>query len=120
MTNLIYKGFIKRKHYGEKEDALFIGDMERPIAEVFQDDLQDKQVSMRYWLSNTEKTKEELLESTLLSIIGAVDAEYGDRYSECTGYLCTDENLQIGGHDLLLHLLSHNNKFIYLEIDVHI
>lgn len=119
MKQLIYKGFIEEKPEGENDDALFIGEMEYPLAEEFRMELQGKQVSVRYWISDTEKTKEQLTESALLNIIGAVDAEYIDRYSEITGYLWTDEKLKIGGHNLLAELSSYKGKFVYLEIDVH-
>mgnify|MGYP001561316929 CR=1 FL=1 len=119
MEQLIYKGFITERSKGENDDALFIGDMEYPLAEEFETELQGKQVSVRYWISDTEKTKEQLQEGALKTLIGAVDADYGDRYSEITGYLRTDEELKIGGHDLLAELSSSKGKFVYLEIDVH-
>src|SRR5437868_3327415 len=37
-------------------------------------------------------------------------------YSEITGYLWTDENLMVGGHDLLDELRSHKGSFVHLEI----
>lgn len=119
MEQLIYKGFIEERYRGEKDDALFIGDMEYPLAEEFESELQGKQVSIRYWISDTKKTKEQIQEGALKTIMGVVDAEYGDRYSEITGYLWTDEELNIGGHDLLAELSSFKRKFVYLEIDVH-
>lgn len=119
MEQLIYKGFIKEAAKGENDDALFIGDMEYPLAEEFESELQGKQVSVRYWISDTEKTKEELQESFLKTLFGSVSAEYGDAYSEITGYLWTDEELKIGGHDLLSELSSNKGKFVYLEIDIH-
>jgi len=119
MEQLIYKGFIEEKCKGENYDALFIGDMEYPLAEEFERELQGNQVSVRYWISDAEKTKEQIQEGALKTIMGIVDADYGDRCSEITGYLWTDEELNIGGHDLLSELSSYKGKFVYLEIDVH-
>lgn len=118
MKQLIYKGFIKEARKNENYSALFIGEMDDPIAEVFEDEIKGMQVSVRYWISDTEKNKEQLRESFLKVLLGAVDAEYGDVYSETTGYLCTDEELKIGGHDLLAELQSNIGKYIWLEIDI--
>jgi hypothetical protein len=42
-----------------------------------------------------------------------------DRYSETTGYLWTDEKLQVGGHDLIEELSGSAGKFLIFEADVH-
>lgn len=118
MEQLIYKGIITEGDFGENYDALFIGEGE-PIAQILQDEINGREVSVRYWISDKEKTKEELQENFLKNLFGAVDAEYQDAYSDYTGYLWTDENLKIGGHDLLAELQSNLGKFIWLEIDVH-
>jgi hypothetical protein len=120
MKNLVYSGFIIESVYGEDDDVLFIGEnAECPIACVLEEEIAGKQVSVRYWISNKKKTKEELQESFLKELFGVVDASYTPRYSETTGYLWTDEELNIGGHDLLSELRSYIGKFIFLEIDVH-
>lgn len=72
---------------------------------------------MRYWVSETEKTKEQLKENLFAAISGSVEADYGDAYSELTGYLWTDEKLKVGGHDLLDELQSYIGKFLYMEVD---
>ena len=114
-----YKGIVKKGNYGENLDALFIGEGSQPIAEIFEEDFKAKQVTIRYWTSDVEKTKEELQESVLRKLFGDVDARYSDVYSEITGYLWTDEELNVGGHDLLKEIRSYLGKFIYLEVDVH-
>jgi hypothetical protein len=118
MEQLIYKGIITEGDFSENYDALFIGEGE-PIAKILEEEIQGKQVSVRYWISDTEKTKEELTENMIMTMAGAVDADYSDRYSDVTGYLWTDEELNIGGHDLLSELRDNAGKFIWLEIDVH-
>ena len=119
MQQLIYKGLIAEQSKGENDYALFIGEMEEPIASEFEEEMQGKQVSVRYWISNTEKTKEELTENMIMAISGSVDADYGDAYSDYTGYLWTDEELKVGGHDLLDELRSNVGKYVYMEVDVH-
>lgn len=118
METLTFKGIIKEDDFRDNYDALFIGS-DQPIAEILQDEITGKQVSVRYWISDTEKTKEQLQESFLKNLFGAADAEYQDAYSDVTGYLWTDENLNIGGHDLMKELRSNLGKFIWLEIDIH-
>jgi hypothetical protein len=115
----IYKGLITETSRGGNNDALFVGDMDEPIASEFYDNLKGKQVSVRYFISDTEKTKEELTENLMSALAGSVDADYNDRYSDITGYLWTDEELNIGEHDLLKELRSNVGKFLYLEVDIH-
>ena len=119
METKVYKGIVTERDYGENWDALFIGENSQPIAKIFEEDFEDKQVTVRYWTSDKEKTKEEIQESVLRQLFGDVQANYNDTYSEITGYLWTDEDLNIGGHDLLEEIRSYLGKFIYLEVDVH-
>jgi hypothetical protein len=43
-------------------------------------------------------------------------ATYRGVLSEYTGYLWTDEDLMVGGHDLLAELKSHLGKFCHLYV----
>lgn len=119
MQQLIYKGLIVEGSKGENEEALFIGEIEEPIAYELKERIQGKKVSIRYWISNIEKTKENLTINTIKTMVGAIDANYEDIHSDMTGYLWTDEDINVGGHDLLSELRSSIGKFIYMEIDVH-
>ena len=74
--------------------------------------------SLRYAISENPI---ESIDSVLLDIENAFDDEtldmqYIHRYSEETGYLWTDEKLEIGGHDILKELYSYIGKYLYLEI----
>lgn len=113
-----FKGRIKEQSFGENPAALFVDGMDEPLARKFYEAADGCQVSVRYWISDKEKTKRELQENQMMVLVGAVDAEYRDRYSDITGYLWTDEELNIGGHDLGAELQSHLGKFVYLEMDV--
>jgi hypothetical protein len=117
MNQKIYKGRIIDKEYEDNYSALFIGEDEYPFAKIWEDDLYKKQVTVRYWISEVEKTKDELKENTLAAISGAVWADYTDRYSDYTGYLWTDVELKVGGHNLLSELSSNVGKFLYMEVD---
>lgn len=118
-NKIVYNGIIQEGVMGENSDALFIGDMEEPIAKCFDDDFGGKWVSVSYYISDVEKTKQELMENRLISITGSVEADYRDAYSELTGYLWTDEELKVGGHDLLKILNDNLGKFIYMEVQIH-
>jgi hypothetical protein len=117
MNQKIYKGLIKLAEQSEEYEALFIGDEDEPLAEGWGDLLHGKQVTVRYWISDNEQTKEQLKENQLLAISGAVYADYGACYSELTGYLWTDETLKVGGHDLIYELQSNVGKYLYMEVD---
>jgi len=73
-------------------------------------------LSVRYFIADAERSREELDESLVRQIIGAGEAEFHHRYSEITGYLWTDEEIRVGGHDLLDELTGCIGKFLHLEI----
>lgn len=119
MEKIIYKGFIKERPERENDFALFIGDGDEPVAKKLEDQISGKQVSVKYFISDSEKTIEELTENFIRLISGDAEAEYSDAYSEYTGYLWTDEKLYVGGHDLMWELHNNIGRFIYIEIEVH-
>jgi hypothetical protein len=57
MKKIIYKGIIELKPYGENDEALYIGDMDDPLAEDFENNLKRKNISVRYFISKQDKTK---------------------------------------------------------------
>jgi hypothetical protein len=63
--------------------------------------------------------KEELEEEHFKTLIGATDAEYNARYSDLTGYLWTDEDWNVGGHNLLSELKSNVGKWLILEVELY-
>lgn len=91
------------------------------LAELVQDVVEKygKLVSVRYWTSDEKMSKEKAQHEFLKTVMGFADVEYNMAYSECTGYLWTDESLKIGGHDLLDELYSKVGKYLILEIDFH-
>ena len=119
VETLKYNGIIKEEYNGENYEALFIGDSEEPFTEILEDKICEKTVSARYWISDTEKTKNQVKEDFIKKISGFADAEYTDNYSEITGYLWTDEELNIGGHNLIAELRANKGKYLHIEIDIH-
>jgi len=114
---LIINGRISQREYMYNYTT-FIGDIDEPIAKYLQENIYAKNVSVKYFISNTLKTKDELMINNLLKISGSLDADYSDAYSDITGYLWTDEQIMVGGHDLLAEINSNVGKFIYLQIDI--
>jgi hypothetical protein len=119
VTMKTIQGIIRESDYGENWNTLFIGDMDKPIAEWWADEIGEATVTVRYWISKEARSREQLTEDTLLRISGAVEAQYEEVYSEVTGYLWTNEALVVGGHELLDELAAYEGKFLYMEIEIH-
>lgn len=119
MKTNTYTGYICLHDDGEASDILFLSDVSEPLAEAISDEITNREVSVRYWVSDVEKSKQELKEDTIKHLVGALEAEYYHRYSDYTGYLWTEEHLNIGGHNLLSEIRSYKGKYLHLEIDIH-
>jgi hypothetical protein len=113
----VFSGKIWTGEYRDNYSALMVGYTSTPFAKIWEEEFWKKPVTVRYWISETEKTKDQLKENHLATLSGSIDADYSDKYSDYTGYLWTDETLKVGGHDLLRELYSHVGKFLYLEVD---
>lgn len=112
-----YRGWIRERDYGEAMDVLFLDPSDEPLARRIQDDFDlPAQVSVRYFTANREATLEQFEENLIRRISGALEVDYGDAYSDITGYLWTDEDLVVGGHDLLEELRTHVGRFCHLEM----
>lgn len=125
MTQKTYQGRIKIRDYGDAMDILFVETQpapdygDDPFSEIFSDDLKTygQYVSVRYYVSEEPRTIEELLENNLRALAGAADARYEDHHSDVTGYLWTDQELNVGGHDLMTELSSHKDGYLYMIVD---
>ena len=113
-----YSGLLSLHEYGEALDVLFLSSLSAPLADELSF-IAGKNVSVRYWVTDRPCAKEEAMESALISMFGVADACFGARYSEITGYLWTDEELNVGGHSLIERLKSDVGKWLHLEIEVH-
>ncbi len=114
---ITYSGIIQEKPDSEN-DAIFIGNHEEPFPEILASSIAGKQVNVRYFIANYPETKSVLIEGLIQKLYGYAEAEYEHEYSEYTGYLWTDENIKIGGHDLLAELKGKIGKFLYMEIEI--
>lgn len=73
-------------------------------------------LSVRYWTADAPREDDVILEGAIREMLGESDAAYGSHYSERTGYLWTDEEINVGGHDLLEELKSSAGQYCLLEI----
>jgi hypothetical protein len=114
-----YQGLLALRSHGDADDVLFLSTLLEPFAQVLQDEISRKRVSVHYWVTDMEATKEQAQEDFAKTIMGAADCQFRSRYSETTGYLWTDEKCNVGGHDLVMELRSHVGRWLILEVDAH-
>ena len=116
---LILKGWLKHGYAYERHETALLDD--EPISELLEE-ITGKVVTVRYFISDKEDTLENIQEQFIRSLFGELEAEHRPRYSEITGYLWTDEELNVGGHDLLSELEVESygeGKYLYLIVDIH-
>jgi hypothetical protein len=117
-----YRGVIAEHDHGEGTDILFLddasGNYDDPLAEVIEDDIDrhGRHLSVRYWTADVPRSDDDMIEGALREQDGEGEAEFRHRYSEITGYLWTDEDINVGGHDLLEELRSQAGRYCLLEI----
>lgn len=119
----IIEGWLGLKDVDEAYGILHVGerrDLEdaEPLAELTEF-MYSKTVTVRYWVCDEKCSKEEAAEDFLGTAMGYADAKYGAHYSELTGYLWTDEDLVVGGHDIIAELKTYIGQYLILEIEVH-
>lgn len=91
---------------------------DNPIAEELEY-LSGKVCTVRYYISDREANEETLQADFLINTLyGNLRSEFCARYSEITGYLWTDDELNIGGHNIRDELESYVGKFLYMIIDI--
>lgn len=118
MATITYTGVLSRHDYGEAFDILFLSSVESPLAEELLW-MVGQTVSVRYWITDRQVTKEEAQTEMVRRVSGLASGTFQSHYSEITGYLWTEEELQIGGHNLLEELSSYVGKWLILEIEPH-
>lgn len=119
----VYAGMLCKASNGEDDNLLGFMPMEgfhafEPL--IFAEEAEDwtcHEASVRYFISDKPATKEQLEEDFVRVLVGACESKYGTRYSDPTGYLWTDEDFNVGGHDLIAELKSHLGKYLYMEVE---
>jgi hypothetical protein len=109
-------GMLGIRKTEEGEEVLRCGN--KIVAEWAADGFNGKQITLHYWISDRKETDAAIKHCALEQILGAAQALYRVEYSEITGYLWTDENFRVGGHDMIERLRSHIGKYLLLEVEV--
>lgn len=117
MTNTTtYEGLLCIHGHGEADDILFLSSVHDPLAQELEW-LSGQRVCVRYWITDKPATKEQAQESFVRSCMGLFEGQYRAHYSETTGYLWTDEDLNVGGHDIMAELRSYVGRWLILEVE---
>jgi len=121
-----YSGLIAIRPRGEDDDALWLIDPnaswdpwdDEPLAGRVAEDIDQfgHTVTVSYRITDEPRTLDELIENEAKKLAGAADADYTQHGSDITGYLWTDAELNIGGHDLLAELSSAEGLWCLLVI----
>jgi hypothetical protein len=124
-TRKVYRGWLVLRSNGEENDILHVApDPFRSVdsillAKVIANEISyfGKFLTVRYYITDQEIPEDKLTETLLNTLYGLGDAKYSMRYSEITGYLWTDERLNVGGHNLIDELKGSVGKYCHLEIE---
>lgn len=107
---------IRGKIWEKDEGGIYVG--EDPLAEQLEH-LKGKLVTLSYYISKEDLSEKEMLEKTVGIYAGALHARYQEHYSEITGYLWTDDELNVGNHNVIDIVSQHEGKFIQLNLTIH-
>lgn len=119
----VYRGFLRLGSNGEEDDILFLAKDREDQGEILTElvgadiNIHGNYISVRYFTADEEMSIDDLTMDLVKQMSGVAEARYRMKYSEITGYLWTDEDLQIGGHDLLYELKGHAGRFCHLEVE---
>ncbi len=124
METKVYTGWLEENNWGESRNILYLTPTKgeafdgEVLALILEADLVGKYVSVRYHIIDKEMVLDEAEEHFLKRLYGVIETDVGHHYSEITGYLWTDEKINIGGHNLIAELHSWVGKFMILIIDI--
>ena len=116
---VIFEGRVERRDYEDTMNVLHVGDI--ALSEAFAEALNQerKQVSVHYYISPEPMTKERRTHAEVMIANGEGYAEFIQQFSDTTGYLWTDEELTVGGHDLKTEIGGYVGKWCRLELTIH-
>lgn len=113
-----YAGLLSTRSHGDADDVLLLSSLSYPLADELEW-MSGETVTVRYWITDRPCSRDEAQTAFLRTLHGTADVEYRSRYSELTGYLWTDANIVVGGHDLLAELTSHVGQWLIMEVEAH-
>lgn len=110
-----YNGLLSLHQSGDASDVLYLSSVSEPLAYKLSW-ISNKNITVRYWITDIQVTQEQAETAFLQTCMGMAEVKFKSHYSEMTGYLFTDEDLIVGGHDLMAELKSYVGKWLILEI----
>jgi len=115
-----FKGLIAVNDSYEPGQGIYIISADGTFGKAFADAFPGHvQATVRYAISPSgiwPNTLDEVAADQLSLLEGKTISDYGARYSEITGYLWTDEDAKIGGHDLIALLKWNVGKYLWMEV----
>lgn len=124
IKEFVFSGFIDIKCIDNfKAIILKDGDKNIDLVKKFRAifDLYESEVSVSYYISDTEQSFIEIQEGWLNQLCGAIHADYEESsysYSSYTYGTDYDTHLSIGGHNLINELEDYDKKYCVLKINV--
>lgn len=116
---ITFEGFLITGEYGECDEVLYLQGDKEPLAYQLEEEMSGKQVTVRYWATEKQATKEQAQFDFIRQVMGDAYCDFGAVYSDYTGYLWTDEEIKVGGHDLIKELYSLVSMWLILEVEIH-
>lgn len=96
MKKYSYEGLLSLHCHGEASNVLFLSSLVEPLAEELSF-MKQKTVTVRFWTSSRQpESAEAMKEGFIKHLCGLGKTDFGHAYSECTGYLWTDEEINVG------------------------
>jgi hypothetical protein len=118
VDEFVYQGWLTFRHWAEDHEAVFLSKSSIPLAEQLEW-MSRKTVTVRYWIADRPCSRYEADEAATLTAMGVADVGIEARYGDASGYLWTDEDLNVGGHDLMAELKGSVGKWLILEVQKH-
>ena len=111
-----FNGLLCMHNMDDAYDLLFLSSLRSPLADELSW-MSGKKVTVRYWITDIKTTKEEAEFTFMQACMGKADCRFQSHYSDMTCYLWTDEELNVGGHDLMREFKSYVGKWLILEVE---
>jgi hypothetical protein len=118
MTTRTYKGLLCLHADPNGHETVYLTSLRDCLNEELSW-MSRKKCTVKFWISDTQMEEEQAKEAAILHITGQVSRKFGACYSELTGYLWTNDELKVGGHDLIRILEGYAGKWIVLKIESH-
>lgn len=118
MKRIKFEGRVSLRPWNNTKVVYLSDDEEEALPDRLEE-ISEKRVSVRYWVAEKQATAAEITEEFAKTLSGRVNLKFGAVYNELSGHLWTDNELMVGGHDLLNELSSYNGKWLVLEIDIY-